>query len=260
MKSIKWLLWSLSLSCLISCSPEHNIFQTAASGLGGNQSATCTPIDFASVQAEIFGSPGNTAGKCLSCHQAGGFLMPLDSYGAIKARLVQIEDSIRNNRMPKNAPLPPQTKQLLSDWIAQGAPEFADASKLDPSCDTSSNNGVGATPEPVPPVTSPVVIEPSYESLREKVFAARCITCHHSFDFVSGYDFSTYESTISYAKLYVIPADGGDSRFVKSLVSGFMPKGSPALAPEVIEVVRQWVALGMPQKTSDIGKDLIPTF
>lgn len=253
MRSIPCFLLSVSFSCFIACSPEHNIFNATNGSLDQNQSASCAPIDFAQVQSEIFGAPGNTVGKCLSCHQPGGFLMPLDTYEVVKLRLVQIEDSIRNNRMPKNSPLPDPAKKLLADWIAQGAPEFAEASKLDPSCQADSSNPADPTPNPAPQPVAPTALEPHYESLREKVFAPRCLNCHDSLGFSSSYDFSTYESTVSYTKLFAIPQDGSDSRFVKSLVSGFMPKGSAPLAPEVIEVIRQWVALGMPQKSSDVG-------
>ncbi len=106
--------------------------------------------------------------------------------------------------------------------------------------------------DPTDPVPRPVVLEPNYESLRKEIFVSQCLGCHNSSGIFSSYDFSTYESITSYQKLFALPADGSDSRFVHSLVTGKMPREKPPLPPEQIEVIRQWVALGLPKTAATV--------
>jgi hypothetical protein len=94
--------------------------------------------------------------------------------------------------------------------------------------------------------------------LRKEIFAPKCIGCHDGSGIFAFTDFSTYESIISYKKFFELPADGSDSRFVKALVSGSMPKNGKPLDPKQIEVVRQWVALGLPQTGTDVGNNIDP--
>jgi hypothetical protein len=132
-KYLKWLLLTVCFACSFE---RYKIGRGSEDVL--QEAPNCTPIEFAQVQAEIFGTPANSEGKCLSCHRVGGKLMALDSYAAVKARLAQIEDSVRTNRMPKNGPLPQDKKQLLYNWISQGAPEFARDALPVETCDATS--------------------------------------------------------------------------------------------------------------------------
>ncbi|MBY0385777.1 hypothetical protein K2X05_11530, partial [bacterium] len=244
MKYLKWLLLTVCFACSFERYKNGRDSQDVLQGSPG-----CAPIEFSQVQSEIFGTPTNSAGKCLTCHQVGGKLMALDSFAAVKAKLAQIEDSIRTNRMPKNGPLPADKKQLLYNWIEQGAPEFARDAVPVETCNPTPLDPV----DPVKPT-----LEPHYESLRKEIFASQCLGCHDGSGIFSFYDFSTYESLIAYKKLFDLPSDGSDSRFVNSLVTGSMPKNGKPLAPEQIEVVRQWVALGLPKTAADVGSGINP--
>ncbi len=250
MKLIKFNLMIAVLSLLAGCTFQHN----KVTGDDGALGKVCEPVSFAQVQSEIFGTQKAPEGKCLFCHVPGGPLLALDTYGAVKAKLVQIEDSVRAGRMPKNAPLAAPAKQLLYAWIEQGAPEIADAKLVASDCATTID------PDPTTPVDPPVPtvppaptsVDPNYESLRKVIFASKCLDCHDSSGIFSSYDFSTYQSITSYQKLFALPADGSDSRFVTSLVTGKMPRGKAPLPPEHIEVVRQWVALGLPETAATV--------
>jgi cytochrome c553 len=251
MKLIKYQMILTVMCLLAACTFQNNKVATTDGGFG----KVCEPLSFAQVQAEVFGTPQASAGKCLACHVPGGPLLALDSFGAVKARLAQIEDSVRSGRMPKNAPLPAAAKQILYAWIQQGAPEIADAKLVASDCATVADPNPSPNPSLPPNPTTPGtgLIEPHYESLRKTIFASQCLDCHDSSGIFSSYDFSTYESLITYQKLFALPADGSDSRFVMSLVLGRMPRGKAPLPPEQIEIIRQWVALGLPKTASAIG-------
>lgn len=250
MKLVKYQSILTIMFLLAACTFQHNKVTTNEDGFN----KVCEPVSFAQVQSEIFGTSQASTGKCLACHVPGGPLLALDNYGAVKLRIVQIEDSVRSGRMPKNAPLPAATKQLLYAWIQQGAPELADAKLVASDCTTTIDpdptTPVNPTDPTVPP--APLQVDPNYESLRKEIFASKCLDCHDSSGIFSSYDFSTYQSIVSYQKLFALPADGSDSRFVNSLVTGKMPRGKPPLPPEQIEVIRQWVALGLPETAATV--------
>lgn len=89
-------------------------------------SPTPSLVDFEFVKTHIF-QP-----HCVRCH--AGF----SQYGTVKASLASIEGAIVNNRMPLGGgPLPSHLKDLLSEWIRNGAPEF-------------SNGESGGGPVPTP--------------------------------------------------------------------------------------------------------------
>jgi len=241
--TLKKIILLVACVLFLGCTYEHQKGSSQETGLGGND-FSCTPIDFAQVQAEIFGVAGSS-GKCISCHNSGGNFMPLESYAQIKPRLSQIADAVRAGRMPKNSPLPDLSKQLLFAWIDQGAPETIDASLPVVGCE----GGTGTNPPPLE-------IKPNYESLKATIFSSRCISCHDSSGFVTDYDFTSYESMTSYKKLFKTPTTGGDNRFIHALVTGEMPEKSTPLPQEQIDVIRLWIELGLPEFEGAPGIDL----
>jgi hypothetical protein len=98
------------------------------------------------------------------------------------------------------------------------------------------------------PKTTTTLLKPNYQSLRENLFKTQCLGCHDDLGIFSRYDFSTYQALLSYPKLFEVVPGETDVRFVKSLVTGFMPKGKPRLSDEQIQVVREWVAAGLPEE------------
>lgn len=70
------------------------------------------PVDFELVRASIF-TP-----HCIGCHSN------FADYSRVVGRLPDIQRSIDTNFMPMgSAPLSTELKQMLADWIANGAPE-----------------------------------------------------------------------------------------------------------------------------------------
>jgi hypothetical protein len=114
------------------------------------------------------------------------------------------------------------------------------------SAEHTIKNGESALDEGAKPVE--ITLKPNYQSLRENLFKTQCLGCHDDLGIFSKYDFSTYESTLGYPQLFEINPQEADVRFVKSLVTGAMPKGKPRLSDEQIQVVREWVQLGLPKE------------
>lgn len=91
---------------------------------------------------------------CLSCHRSGKWA--LLNYEQTFRRRYQIYESVfKQLRMPPNRTLPQDRLLLLKYWLDSGAPE-----------------------EGRPLKAKPVVLDPSYRSLREGVFERHCSECH----------------------------------------------------------------------------------
>lgn len=92
---------------------------------------------------------------CLSCHREGK--VPLNNYSQVYAKLSDIHDSVFvKGSMPKKKVLSMRERSILFAWIDSGAPEF------------------GKKPTPPPPP-----IEPTYSSIRQRIFNVRCGDCHN---------------------------------------------------------------------------------
>lgn len=92
---------------------------------------------------------------CLSCHRDGK--VPLNNYSQVFAKLSDIHDSVFvKGTMPKKKVLPIRERSILFAWIDSGAPEF------------------GKKPTAPPPP-----IEPTYSSIRDRIFNVRCGNCHN---------------------------------------------------------------------------------
>lgn len=91
---------------------------------------------------------------CLSCHREGKF--PLNNYSQVFAKRSDIYKSVFvEGSMPKKKVLPLRERSILYAWLDIGAPEF------------------GKVPTaPLPP------LEPTYSSIRERIFNVRCGNCH----------------------------------------------------------------------------------
>lgn len=92
---------------------------------------------------------------CLSCHRDGK--VPLNNYSQVFAKLSDIHESVFvKGTMPKKKVLPIRERSILYAWLEIGAPEF------------------GKVPtQPLPP------LEPTYSSIRDRIFNVRCGSCHN---------------------------------------------------------------------------------
>ena len=216
---------------LVSC--NETVIKNAGSGNNVNP-AGCgdTPISFASVNEQIF------LKNCISCHASGSPNgISLSTYAEVKANILRIKDSVLANRMPKAGPLSGADKILLVSWISQGAPERAE--DADMSCAEH------------PPEET--LLQPTYESLKTKVFSQNCNGCHREGGRLK--DFSSYEAITSNANSGMFNQENPDeSEFVKRLVTSDVQKvmppqrtGLPKLSPDVVAVIKEWIARGLPK-------------
>lgn len=117
-------------------------------------------ISYADVSTNVFNQ------RCLECHGTGKRLPTLEGYENAKANAVAAMNSINAGRMPSGYSLSANSKQILALWIAKGMP-------LDPVPVDNIEGGGDNTTDPVLPP-----LAPTYASLNEHIFKARCIACH----------------------------------------------------------------------------------
>lgn len=186
--------------------------------------------------------------QCLQCHSH------FEDYATTKKNIGAIFGFIISNGMPYGpttntlgTPVGDTEKKMLMEWMSQGSPEF-----------------VGDN--------SPVVeedLQPTWSSLKSKIFGPKCIKCHNSYGRRGPSDMSSYEAlkawSDSYEELFQ-PQDPEASHFIGALrgrtseetgeffydpmplnrdgddVSNIAP-----LTEDEIEVVKKWIALGIPR-------------
>jgi len=98
---------------------------------------------------------------CSSCHRDEkptiNKKIPLNNYAEIFAKIPDIKTSVLvKGTMPKKKILPARARSILAAWIELGAPEF----------------GKIQTPA-LPP------LEPTFSSIRNRIFNVRCSDCHN---------------------------------------------------------------------------------
>lgn len=125
-------------------------------------------IDYSIVHQTVF-SP-----NCISCHGSSGGVN-LESYENVKKNLQRIEKAaLTDKTMPKSGPLGKTEAGLLKNWIQEGAPETATATRA------VSPSPLPSRPSSSPPTPAPRLdpLHATYERVREKIFIPHCISCH----------------------------------------------------------------------------------
>lgn len=108
MKARNLLLFLL----LVSCGYNSTEVPSALSG-GGNQQGE---LNFATVKSAVF-EP-----HCIRCHGSSGGVT-LTNYTSVVNSLSRIQGAVNSGAMPPSGSLSQETKNLLNQWIAAGAPE-----------------------------------------------------------------------------------------------------------------------------------------
>mgnify|MGYP003683214727 CR=1 FL=1 len=184
-----------------------------------------TKLDFATIKKEIL-KP-----NCIECHE--GRHIAYESYAVVKASLSGIINRVTTKNtsllMPKGGPaLSKDAIAKLKEWMAAGAPEFAEESKED-------------VKEPSEPVVSGI----DFKMIKEKVLKPNCIACHTHFN--------DYE---------VVKRKSGS--ILSLVLSDKMPfprrKGQDvkALSKEDKEMLMSWVGEGSPEEVGDSNLELPP--
>lgn len=180
-------------------------------------------LSFTQVRDQIF------APKCLSCHSQYG------EYDAVKSNLNAIMTSIETNRMPKNAaPLTQSEKELMRAWVKLGAPNSPNA------------------PAPVP-----MPLEANWESLNNKIFAAKCTICHNPQGQARFLDLSTRQAFFEqrdrdFGGEILVDFENPNASYLITVIADPdepMPPSWSGLTPlttEEIEVIKTWIERGLP--------------
>jgi len=166
--------------------------------------------------------------KCVRCHgQTGG--VNLETYAAVSQNLAAVEGAVRAGSMPK-APAPPLTAsemQILSDWIAAGAPEQA------------SGGGQIAPPS----------LEPKFVSIHDLVFAKKCMHCHNPAGTAKDVPLDTMQDLLTSPVDLVLPGDPDNSYLTIVISPGArqpMPPRSTGLtlSTDEINTIKEWIKNG----------------
>lgn len=152
----------LFLSVLLICSCNYTNYKSSSSSFRNTPRLSKEVTDGLSYQliAQQVLNP-----YCLSCHRESSSSISkskvyLDSYSRVIDHLADIRSSVfEKGTMPKRKELPVRERSLLLAWIEAGAPEFGKT-----------------TQEPLPP---PPPLEPTYSSIRDRIFNVRCADCHN---------------------------------------------------------------------------------
>lgn len=86
----------------------------------------------------------------------------------------------------------------------------------------------------------------NFESINELIFSQTCIQCHSGPSAPHKIDLSSYEAIVQNNVFppLIVPGDPASSSLYESIRTGRMPKRGPALTPQAIAAVRDWIAAG----------------
>lgn len=207
-------------------------------GVEAGANICSSQIDFRVIERTIL------APKCFTCHGAGSGNLNIDTYSAVQANFAKVQSFVQSGAMPPGKPLSASEKNLLTAWQDAGLPEVSSGTGATECNDAGGGDSL-----------VPVVLAPHYEAISKLIFEPRCIGCHGEGDSL---DFSSYAQIISYQDLFK-SKPGEDPDFVEAVASGFMPpKKNPKLTEAEVEIIRQWVILGLPERADTPGIVLNP--
>ncbi len=194
---------------------------------GGGTNGVPEPT-FAWLQANVFNA------RCVMCHRgpsspAGYDLTSFTNVtggtqvvaGNSASSLLWIK--VNNNSMPPGNPLNAEAKQMLAQWIQNGAKNDGTSSGL---------------PAPLPPALPP--LEPKFSSIMANIIATRCLSCHDTVQRKGGVVLQQYSSLMN----EVESGRADNSKLYEVLQRNEMPASGPPLSFEQKETVRQWINMG----------------
>ncbi len=203
---------------LVSCGNYEEFKEDPSALFQG--SLTPNGVTFKEVKEQIFDA------RCAKCHG-----QDYSNYQNVIENLDGITATIRSDFMPQDGPLSNELKQMLFTWAAAGAPE-------------------GEV------IVEPIVVEPTFDSLRQTIFASKCIRCHTKggpapFFLDERQNLMVYATVFNPFMLdFEFPEEGD---FIKRLNSDDpveqMPparSGLELLSDEEKEIITEWIRRGLP--------------
>jgi hypothetical protein len=191
-------------------------------------------VDYARVRKEVLAEF-----RCTKCHGQASHVS-LQTYDEVIANLAGVESSVLLERsMPRSGPVPPGPSAVLRAWIDDGAPEFLAGAEPGPSDEPS------ATPSIAP-------VLPGYASIREKILAPKCLSCHVVGGEASNYPLDDYREVMDSIFEIVNLAEPEKSPLLLSVIrtddKRMPPEPEAALSVAEIDVIRAWLRAGAPEK------------
>jgi mono/diheme cytochrome c family protein len=182
-------------------------------------------LSFKTVRDAIF-SP-----QCVSCHQQ------YDSFTAVQKDIGKISASIASGRMPKNAPpLSAAERGLLDAWIAAGMPN------------APGEGGSGDKP-----------LAPTWASLSENVFFAKCTACHNPNGQAKFLDLSSRQAFFDarnedYGGQLLLDFENPENSYLLTVIQDElepMPPPPPfsnfgRLSQDEVQAISEWIRRGLP--------------
>ena len=101
---------------------------------------------------------------------------------------------------------------------------------------------------------------PTFDSLNEKVFKPKCLSCHNSPSSADGVDVSSYEKIMN-NNLFpplIVPGKPNESSLYLSCENKSMPQGGPPLSDEQLSAFREWIIQGAKPAGSDNNSGQCP--
>lgn len=140
-----------------------------------------------------------------------------------------------------NAPQPPPATDPVTEALPQPT--------AIPATETAVPVVVEATEETAPveaPTEAASPASVSYAANVKPIFDAYCIECHGVESKKEGLDMLTYENLIAGSRHgpVLVPGDANNSLLVQLIVEGEMPNRGPALTPEEMQVIIDWINQG----------------
>lgn len=184
---------------------------------------------------------------CMGCHtHYGDFAVVKNSLGSIFSLIMKNEMPFARKKNEPSTPLPEDLKQMLADWVNGGAPEYP---------------GGSDRPVPLPE------LEPTWLSLRNRVFGPKCILCHNSYGPRAPKAMGTYRELLAWAdknKALFNVKKPIDSHFIGAILGRIdddelffdsmpfnsprddVPTDIPAVTPAELQVIQTWISLDLP--------------
>lgn len=209
------------------------------SGLGKEEVGTM-PLNFETVKMLSLRT-------CLQCH-AGGNLNMISPQVVVEKR-DRILEEINFGLMPPATsglrPINACELQILETWIEDQVAGRETSQKVS---DLSHCGDFKTEPEKPPVDLSK--LEPTYENVKEHIFAVKCLTCHNTQTAKGKTNLDNMEAIL--AKGNLITAQPEDSKIIQRVLlrgRGQMPtqkSGIPVLTSEQVDFLRRWILNSQP--------------
>lgn len=213
LKNIERTLLGFLALCPIACS--YDIQKNAPL-------IASSDISYATVKQAVF------VPRCVMCHDGSPGKWGAGTFADVKERIEKINQRVLERKdMPPGSPLSPSQMELLSTWIAAGAPEQGKA----------------------PVVIPDTPLEPKYASINEKIFIPLCSKCHLPGGSAAQVPLTRNE-LLNSPRLLVVPFKADESGLfiaVRRKDKKRMPppdSGIRKLTPEEIAVIVEWINAG----------------